>query len=70
MTKIYKIDQMAVKQTEWPLNKPTSSIARPSKIYPKWDIWFENMPSGNPEHDDNIGDFFLIWQRGSCWTFC
>jgi hypothetical protein len=18
------------------------------KIYPKWDFWFENMPSGNP----------------------
>jgi hypothetical protein len=28
---------------------PTSSIARPSKIYPKWDFWFENIPSGNPD---------------------
>jgi hypothetical protein len=27
---------------------PTSSVARPSKIYPNWDFWFENMPSGNP----------------------
>jgi hypothetical protein len=27
---------------------PTSSIARPSKIYPNWDFWFENKPSGNP----------------------
>jgi hypothetical protein len=27
---------------------PTSSIARPFKIYPNWDFWFENMPSGNP----------------------
>jgi hypothetical protein len=27
---------------------PTSSIARPSKIYPNPDFWFENMPSGNP----------------------
>jgi hypothetical protein len=26
---------------------PTSSIARPSKIYPKWDFWFENITSGN-----------------------
>jgi hypothetical protein len=25
-----------------------SSIARPSKIYPNWDFWFENIPSGNP----------------------
>jgi hypothetical protein len=24
------------------------SIPRPSKIYPTWDFWFENKPSGNP----------------------
>jgi hypothetical protein len=30
-----------------PKNKPTSSIARPSKIYPKLDFWLENIPSGN-----------------------
>jgi hypothetical protein len=36
-----KIDQMAKKI-------PISSIARPSKIYPILDLWFENMPSGNP----------------------
>jgi hypothetical protein len=24
------------------------TIARPSKIYPNWDFWFENIPSGNP----------------------
>jgi hypothetical protein len=22
---------------------------RPSKIYPNWDFWLENKPSGNPE---------------------
>jgi hypothetical protein len=27
---------------------PTSDIARPSKIYPNLDFWFENQPSGNP----------------------
>jgi hypothetical protein len=27
---------------------PTSSIARPTKIYPNCEFWFENMPSGNP----------------------
>jgi hypothetical protein len=27
---------------------PTPSTARPSKIYPNWDFWFENIPSGNP----------------------
>jgi hypothetical protein len=26
---------------------PTSSIATPTKIYPNWDFWFENVPSGN-----------------------
>jgi hypothetical protein len=28
---------------------PTSSIARPSKIYTNCGFWFENMPSGNPD---------------------
>jgi hypothetical protein len=27
---------------------PTSFIAIPSKIYPNWNFWFENKPSGNP----------------------
>jgi hypothetical protein len=27
---------------------PTSSIARPSNIYPNWYFCFENMASGNP----------------------
>jgi hypothetical protein len=31
-------------------NRPTSSIARPSKIYPNYDFWFENIPSGSPGH--------------------
>jgi hypothetical protein len=31
------------------INIPTSSSARPSKIFPNWDFWFENMPSGNPD---------------------
>jgi hypothetical protein len=31
------------------LHIPTSSVARPSKIYPNWDFWFENIPSGNPD---------------------
>jgi hypothetical protein len=24
-------------------------ILRPSKIFPNWNFWFENMPSGNPD---------------------
>jgi hypothetical protein len=31
----HKIYQMAVKLIKWPQNIPISSIARPSKIYPK-----------------------------------
>jgi hypothetical protein len=26
---------------------PTSSAARPYRIDPNWDFWFENIPSGN-----------------------
>jgi hypothetical protein len=36
-----KMYQMATK-------RPTSSIARLPKIYPNWNFWFENKPSGNP----------------------
>jgi hypothetical protein len=46
---------MAIKYTNWQQNRPnghknlpTSFIARLSKIYPNWDFWFENIPSGNP----------------------
>jgi hypothetical protein len=42
-----KYTKLAVKWTEWPQNIPTSFTTRPSKIYPNWDFWFENMPSGN-----------------------
>jgi hypothetical protein len=38
---------MALKCTKCLLNIPTSSIASPSKIYPKWYFCFENIPSGN-----------------------
>jgi hypothetical protein len=34
--------------SKFPWNIPTFSIPRSSKIYPNWDFWFENMPSGNP----------------------
>jgi hypothetical protein len=54
---------MTTKCTKWPLNMPsgrkidkmainkmaTITIARPSKIYPNWDFWFEHKPSGNPD---------------------
>jgi hypothetical protein len=37
--------------TKWPQNIPTSSIARPSKIYSNCDFWFEKIPSGIPGLD-------------------
>jgi hypothetical protein len=40
-----KIDKTATKHT----------IARPSKIYPNRDFWFENIPSGNPAWEMNCG---------------
>jgi hypothetical protein len=33
------------------LNIPSLSISISSKIYPNWDFWFENKPSGNPEEN-------------------
>jgi hypothetical protein len=44
--------QFAVKYSKWPYNKSTFSISRPSKKYPNWDFWFENIPPGNPAPPD------------------
>jgi hypothetical protein len=56
-----KMYQMNTKCTKWSLNIPNVgkifpmgtkytifSNWRPSKIYPNWEFWFENKPSGNP----------------------
>jgi hypothetical protein len=51
-----KIYQVTNKFQKWPYNLRnghyicflTFSISRPSKIYPNWDFWFENIPSDNP----------------------
>jgi hypothetical protein len=40
----HKIYQMAIEYTKW----PNFSVSKPSKIYPNWDFWFENIASGNP----------------------
>jgi hypothetical protein len=60
---------MATKYTKWPqniqngstidqisINISTASIARPSKIYPNWDFWFEKMPSGNPDTNLEVAE--------------
>jgi hypothetical protein len=38
---------MSVKYSNWLDNTSTFSDLMPSKIYPNWDFWFENKPSGN-----------------------
>jgi hypothetical protein len=43
------IYHLAIKLTKWSLNMLASSTERPFKIYPNWDFWFENIPSGNPD---------------------
>jgi hypothetical protein len=37
--------QLAIKIDQ---KTPTYYIANSSRIYPNWDFWFENIPSGNP----------------------
>jgi hypothetical protein len=56
MPNSHKKYQMSTTYTKWPENKPTgqknipaSSIASLSNIYPNYDFWFGNMPSGNPD---------------------
>jgi hypothetical protein len=38
---VRKIFQMAIKNVHF-------SNLTPSKIFPNWNFWFENKPSGNP----------------------
>jgi hypothetical protein len=38
---------MAVKYTN-------NSIPMPSQIYPNFDFWYENLPSGNPERENKF----------------
>jgi hypothetical protein len=46
----HKMYQMVIKYPKWPYNIIIYYISnlRPSKIYPNWDFWSENKPSGNP----------------------
>jgi hypothetical protein len=39
---------------------PTFPYPRPYKIYPNWDFWFENVPSGNPA---SRKEFFMLWKK-------
>jgi hypothetical protein len=39
---------MVIKYSRGPYNIPTFYILKPFQIYPYWDFWCENKPSGNP----------------------
>jgi hypothetical protein len=62
-----KISQRSVKCSQWPSNISTFSHPRPSKIYPNWDFWFENKPSGNPGPRLHLVKRRLAFQRNLCW---
>jgi hypothetical protein len=49
LTSYLNIYQIVIMHSKWALNIPTFSIQIPSKIYPNWDFWYENIPSGNPD---------------------
>jgi hypothetical protein len=44
----HKMYQTVIKYSKWPYSLSIISDLTPSKIYPNWDFWFENEPSGNP----------------------
>jgi predicted lactoylglutathione lyase len=55
------------------INIPTSSIARPSKIYPNLGFWFENKQSGNPDldidrHCTHFLDVMMAMLFNACWV--
>jgi hypothetical protein len=47
---------MTTNYSKWSWNIPTSSIHRPSKVHPNWDIWYERRPSGKP---DTMGKYWV-----------
>jgi hypothetical protein len=46
---------MAVKIPNYHKTYKHLPLQDPPKIYPNWNFWFENIPSGNPVHDLNCG---------------
>jgi hypothetical protein len=50
-------------------NTPTFSILKPSKIYPNWDFWFENIPSGNPTSVTSSRKLSKMTKYGALHTY-
>jgi hypothetical protein len=56
----HELSQMSLKYSKWPSNILTISNLRPYKIFPNWDFWFENKPSGNPGLN-SVPDWTAAW---------
>jgi hypothetical protein len=56
----HKVYPKAVIYSKWTKNIQSFSNLRPSKIYPNWDFWFENKPSGNPASFADEGRFLVM----------
>jgi hypothetical protein len=41
------------------------SIPSSSKIFPNWDFWYEDIPSGNPDSNMASQDFFFGQQTAN-----
>jgi hypothetical protein len=42
-------------------NIPTFSIPSSSKIFSKWDFWYENIPSGNADYEYKFLEILKKW---------
>jgi hypothetical protein len=67
----HKIYHMAVNYSNHQIYRHYPFYVRPSNIYPNWDFWFENKPSGNPGQTDH---FFLFkgsfsFSQSEKWLF-
>jgi hypothetical protein len=54
------------KNYQMDINYNIFSITRPTKMYPKWDFWYEKIPSGNPETQSyvSVGGFGTTYLTG------
>jgi hypothetical protein len=71
-TKTGKLCQLTIKYTKLPQNTYIDQMAikytnifhyKILQIYPNWDFWFENIPSGNPDTQVKCKIIWLIWVR-------
>jgi hypothetical protein len=65
----HKLYQMTVKYSQCPYNILAFFILRPHKIYPYWEFWFENKPSGNPAHTCQMIDIYAYHKSNFWYTF-